>query len=219
LAAQQRGATLIEFHLVMLLAAIPLVMAILELGNLFMARHALDYATFDAARAGAVAQGRRSQMLLQLAAALAPLHAPLSRSTRSENAAELIVAARAAALREALNPIYMSLVVENPGTADFDRVGIRSTTGGRAIPNDNLEHRVRATSANGGPALARANMLQIRVTWCRRLYFPLVDRVIIAAMRAIAPQHALCYAANRVPITSRAAVQMQSAASERLIGD
>ncbi|MGB8328210.1 MAG: TadE family protein [Steroidobacteraceae bacterium] len=217
--ARQRGATLVEFHAVMLLAAVPIVMATLELGMLFSARHALDYATFEAARTGAVTQGARPRMLMALATALAPLLAPLSTGDSIGNPAAVVASARAAALAEVLNPVYTSLVVETPRTADFDAVGVRAVSGSREIPNDNLSYRVRARGSLKGTALADANMLAIRVTWCRRLHFPFIDGVLIAAMRSVAPQHELCYAARRVPITSRAVVQMQSAANERLIGE
>src|SRR5262249_48077043 len=71
---RHHGAASVEFYIVSLLVLLPLVMAILQLGMLFVAKNTLNHATFMAARAASMANGSRGVMLNYLAKGLVPLY-------------------------------------------------------------------------------------------------------------------------------------------------
>lgn len=206
--ASIRGAATVEFYLLAVFALIPLSMAILELSSLSIARHALNHATFLAARAGAMHHGSTGVMRRQLARGLAPLFAgapddgALAAAGGEAFARALVEVARPDLTRiEILNPTRASF-------ADFERL----QEGIRQIPNDNLRFRSQA-GARSGQTIQEANLLRIRVRWCRRLFFPLIDRMITATLRPLTADAFAqgCYARERVPIGSYALVHMQSA--------
>lgn len=213
--AGMRGAATLEFHLLAVFALIPLSMAILELGSLSIARHALNHATFLAARAGAVHHGSTGVMRQQLARGLAPLFAG------APDEAALAAAGREAlarALAEVTRPDLARIEILNPTAAsfaDFERL----QHGVRQIPNDNLRFR-RQPGARSGQTIQEANLLRIRVRWCRRLIFPLIDRMITSTLRPVTADVFAqgCYARDRVPIGSYALVHMQSAPRRAALG-
>src|SRR5215510_1528023 len=105
MSGRHRGAASIEFYIVSLLVLLPLVMAILQLGMLFVAKNTLNHATFMAARAGSMANGSRSVMLNYLAKGLVPLYARTSEPIDSGNVVQVIVPAFAQARLDVALPI------------------------------------------------------------------------------------------------------------------
>lgn len=91
---RERGAATVEFGIVALTALMPCVFGILELAQLAVARHTVNYATFLTARAGAVEEGARQPMLTALALGLAPLYAGPQRRAPESVARALIDANR-----------------------------------------------------------------------------------------------------------------------------
>lgn len=205
------GAATVEFHLVALLAMIPFTMAILELGALFIARHALNHATFIAARAGAVHHGDVATMRRYLAKGLAPLFVRGPSAAAGPGLGTAGAEALGRALAEVLRPDLTRIEVLNPSRAsflDFERL----QDGVRQIPNDNLHYR-RESGVRSGQTIQEANLLRIRVRYCRRLIFPLIDRLVTTTLRELTadPFAQGCYAHGRVPLGSYALVQMHSA--------
>ena len=66
--------------------------------------------------------------------------------------------------------------------------------------------------ATSGQTLREANVLAIRVRYCRLLVMPLIRDIVPALLRAALsdPFDQLCLAQGRVPIHARAVVHMQS---------
>ncbi|MCP5359512.1 MAG: DUF192 domain-containing protein [Sinobacteraceae bacterium] len=210
------GVALVEFLLAGLLVLLPLTFATLELAQLMVARHALDYATFEAARAGAVSGASETQMRLALARALVPLLAPVDVIAvlgGRDSDGDLAVGSRALirATTEVLRPDLTRLWIENPtarAAADFAEI---DDSGRRVIPNDGLEVR-NPLGARSGQTLREANVLAIRVRYCRVLVMPLIRDLLPAMLRTALPQpfNQLCLAQGRLPIDARAVVHMQS---------
>ncbi len=212
------GAATVEFYIVALFVMIPIAMAILQLGVLYTGKNTLNHATFLAARAGAVNNGSRTSMLNYLAKGLVPLYARTDAEISANNLAGVVGPALAAARLDTANPIRTRLTILNPTAASF-RDFEESQFGVRQIPNDNLQYRRRSGAASQ-QTIQEANILKIRVDYCHRLVFPLIDRMIVTTLRQFDADvfRQGCYAANRVPISAIAIVHMQSPARRRDMG-
>jgi len=218
-ARSMRGAAMLEFLVAGMLVLLPLTFATLELAQLAVTQHALDYATFEAARSGAVHGADRATMRRSLARALVPLFAPVDpiATLRAGGGAAAVdpqsaVTALARASAEVLRPDLTRLEIENPTAAaarDFAVV----EEGQRVIPNEGLDQR-NPLGQQSGQSLREANVLAIRVRYCRRLVMPLIDRVVPALLRLrlLDPLDQSCLAQRRIPIEARAVVHMQSSA-------
>ena len=197
--ARQRGATLVEFALALILGVLPLVLGILQIGALLVARNTLELATFLAARQGAVTGAEPAAMLRELARGLAPLY------VRANHDGVVPAAALAAAYGAAVADVTAldRLEIHSPTRADLDRFGVLRR-GRRVIPNDYIEYRPAA--------MQLANVLTISVTHCQALVVPMAGPALAAAMAILDqdPRHRLCLAAGRTPILARASVVMQS---------
>ena len=214
-----RGVALAEFLVAGVLVLLPLTFAILELAQLIVARNALSYATFEAARVGAVSGASRVDMRAALARGLVPLFAPFDpvavlRGTPAAVDAGPAAAARALARAtlEVQRPDLTRLVIENPSAAsaaDF----ATTEEGRRVIPNDGLDVR-NPFGATSRQTLRDANVLAIRVRYCRLLVMPLISQALPAMLRWSMPDpfDQVCLAQGRVPIDASAVVHMQSAA-------
>jgi TadE-like protein len=216
---RSRGVALAEFLIAGMLVLLPLTLAVLELAQLMVARNALTYATFEAARAGAVRGASRGDMRAALARGLIPLFAPFDPAALLRGAPGAVGAGPGAAARalaratlEVQRPDLTRLEIENPtraAVADFGTV----VDGEVVIPNDNLDLR-NPYGATSGQTLRDANVLAIRVRYCRPLVMPLISRVVPALLRwsLSGPFDQFCLARGRVPIDAAAVVHMQSAA-------
>lgn len=206
---RRRGAASVELLLAFALVLLPLLGAVFELAHLAVARQLLQAATFDAARAAAVAQGDRDVLLRALARGLVPLH--------GVSAGVAPGTAFARALVELRRPDLTRLEFRNPGRAAFDDFAV-ATGGDRWLPNAGAE-LVDGRGRRSGLSLAAANDLVVVVRYCRRLVVPLLDRMIAAVAQPFVSMEArLCLAQGRVPIQVEATTVMQSPASERRMG-
>lgn len=203
------GAALVEFYVVALFALLPFSMAILQTAVLLTARNVLNYATHAAVRAGALEQASVPVMMAALARGLLPLFVRNAEELTPANVVALAGDAYARAYADTL--LFARLQIINPAGEAFDDFA-ETGTGGESIRNDSLEHRSTGRGARSGLSIQEANVLDIRVRYCQPLIFPVIDRLLLAALRSLDsnPDHHICYAARRVPITSRGIMHMQS---------
>lgn len=214
-----RGVALVEFLIAGVLVLLPMTFAVLELAQLMVARNALSYATFEAARAGSVRGASRADMRLALARGLVPLFAPFDPAAVLRGAPDAVAAgpgpaarALARATLEVQRPDLTRLEIENPtgaAVADFGAL----EDGVLVIPNDGLDLR-NPYGPTSGQTLRDANVLAIRVRYCRPLFMPLIRQVVPALLRWSMPDpfDQFCLARGRIPIDAAAVVHMQSAA-------
>ncbi len=195
----QRGATLIEFALALILGVLPIVMSVLQMAALLVAKNELNLATFLAARDGAVDGAEPGTMQRSLARALVPLY------VRAERGGVASPAAVALAYGNALKDVLSldSLRVLNPTRDDLDRFAV-VRSGQRVIPNDSIEFRPRDVQD--------ANVLTIEVIHCQQVVVPLAGPALVAALRLLNtdPRHQRCLLAGRAPLAARASIVMQS---------
>ena len=204
-----RGATLVEFQVVVLLCLLPLLLGLLQLGLLLLDSPVLHYATFQAARAGAVAGADPAVMRHALGVGLMPLYSGSDKPFAAGDAAALAAGAYARSMADVA--LYARLTQLRPDAAAFEDFATDSGQG-PVIRNDSLLHRSTAAGPRSGLSVQQANVLQIRVEWCAPLVVPFVDRLWVAVLRSVdADVHSqLCYAAGRIPLRATAATNMQS---------
>lgn len=176
-----RGQSATEFIVIFPLL-IFLVFGIIQLGLIYQAKSTLNHAAFLAARAGALNNGKKSDMDSSLAAGLTPLFA-------SEATLIGYAQARAKAQLEISVARLATLQVLNPTAAAFQDFGRTRLDGGvkREIPNDTLSYRTTNAGATYGASVQDANILHLRVTYCYRLIVPVVGRMIRAVSNALTP--------------------------------
>jgi len=215
-----------------------LIFAAFQFTLLYHAKITLNYATFLAARSGAVSNGHLGIMENALARGMAPLY------THCDDAAE-VKRARDRVRDEIAKGFAYIEIINPPLTAFGSAVGPGSTRDGTkplnvkidgiddvVIPNDNLMFRP-ISSGSLGQSIQDANILKIRAHYCYPLYVPFIDTLLVNIMtlptntdktdpdycpeclgtfQAASTFERGCLDNNRFPINSQAIVRMQSPA-------
>ncbi|MCM8857766.1 MAG: DUF6531 domain-containing protein [Candidatus Thiodiazotropha sp.] len=205
--SRQRGVAMTE-----LLVSLPALL-LMGLGGwqtalLYDAKTTLNYATFEAARKGAVTHAQSGPMRQELGLRLAPLFG-------GDGSPRKAIAAITRSSLDVEDPRFTEFEIINPTVEAFDDFG-REIVDPRTndihfgIPNSHLRWRDRSINEHSGVNIQDANLLKVKVTYGYQLKVPLMDRVIPAVMRLFDPENALYYNSRRLPITSVATVRMQS---------
>lgn len=211
----QRGQGMVEM-LIVFPILIMLVFGILQLALVYHAKETLNYATFIAARNGALNQAKYQSIVEGLSNGLAPL---FTHGTTPE----AVVAGREK-IKEDIANGFACIRRLNPSVTVFDEDYIIEEDGELVIPNDNLIFR--QPGFDGSINIHDANLLKIEVTYCHTLIVPFVNRIItgvhpkvfgaIKLDAPIAPEggafRQACYENNRLPIVSEAIIRMQTSA-------
>jgi len=216
LRSRQKAAALVEFQIVMLLGLLPLVLGILQLALLLMAKHVVHYATYQAARTGAVAAADPAAMRRALAIGLMPLHWVSSEPISVDNITSLALAAN---LRSSVaTKLYARLTVLRPSAAAFADFATQQGSE-RVLRNDSLLQQQTVAGTRSHESVQQANVLQIQVSYCQELIVPLVNKALLRLLQTLDDNgwHQVCYALGRVPIAAEAAINLQSDA--RFHGD
>ncbi len=188
-------------------------LGMLQSAFLLVASHTLQYATFSAARAGAMANASPAVMQRALATGLIPLFAVTADGVRADNVVGVVAAAFARAF--AATQLYARLQVLSPSAESFDDFG-STEEGVRVIRNDDLEHRSVQPGSRSGLTIQQANLLRLRVTYCHELIVPFADRLLLATLRRLDldPGSQFCYLRGRVPLVAESSINMQSDARQ-----
>lgn len=182
----QRGQAMVEY-IIILPSLLLIIMGAIQLALLFQAKSTLNYATFLAARQGALHNGKNcvgalcsgGGMQLGLASGMMPLAARNAGATGKTSAAtktlELVAGIQTGLLG--------TITTLNPATAWVNSAKVAdSYTGVKGVPNDNLMYRSTAKvgSGTGAMNLQDGNLLKIKVTWCFKLEVPFANQIIYA---------------------------------------
>ncbi|QOK98120.1 pilus assembly protein [Ralstonia pseudosolanacearum] len=226
-----RGATLAEFAVVGPLAFL-LILAIVQLGFMFMARSTLNQATFMAAREGALRNADPAVIRSALVKGLIPFY----QDTTQGNDVMRLSTAWLAAQGDLLVPTRLKIDILNPTPGSFKDWGVSDPSNGnrRYIPNDNLQFRPVSVGTHSKQTLMDANLLRIRVTYAYELKVPLISYVYKRVMcgglgdgvnafggdttllDAAGPiSNCIYYQQGRTPIVAYATVRMQTPAIEQ----
>lgn len=222
---RERGATLVEF-----VVAGPLVLFILlvlmQYALLFHAKSQLNYAAFEAARAGTVANARLPAIRAAFDRAMTGYHG--GGTTTAE-----LAAARSRALAEAPFARFELLSPSRESFDDYHSPALAERMGvaARVIPNANLAHLdcpidrpgcARDPGGNAsGQTLQDANLLKLRITYgipvARQI--PLAGPFMARALAVLDPNDGDAFraglvAAGRIPVVTHTVMRMQSPAIE-----
>ncbi|MGA0570786.1 TadE/TadG family type IV pilus assembly protein [Variovorax sp. VNK109] len=182
---KQRGQSMVEY-LIILPSLLLLVLGTIQFGLLYQIKSQVNYATFAAARQGALKNGSTNAVKDAFGAAMTPLFTP------GPTFGDLL-RGRAVGAIEAFNPMVTSIKrINPPPDADLKKdqaAGLLKTDpaypGYLIIPNDNLLYRPDTVFANSKVNVQDANLLKIRVTYCAKLIVPLANLVFYSLVNGL----------------------------------
>lgn len=194
----QRGQAMVETVIVFAVMLL-LVLGAIQFALIYHAKVTLNYATFEAARAGALNHASRRAVEYALARGLAPLYAYVPPGSSMLDKVERVKQARNRVMDEINgddpavpnDPGETAVCIEriNPSPAAFSAYGIPDPNGVLpydVIPNDNLLYR-ESVASGGVPTIQDANLLKIRVTYCYPLIVPFISTLIRKLMLGAEP--------------------------------
>lgn len=167
------GQAMTEF-IIILPVMILLVLGILQFAFIYNAKITLNYAAFEAARAGAVNNARQFAMQNAMARALAPLYTNDDTVAEYKEARDLI--------RQHITGDRLMIDLINPSPDSFADFG-RTNSGIRTIANDNLIYRGVTLGNNSEQSIQDANLIKIQTYYCYEMIVPFVNRIIWLMMR------------------------------------
>ena len=220
---RQHGATMTEFVVIA-----PLIVLIgltgLQLAQLYQARLNLEYAVFEAARAGVRDHASPESIRSGFVRGLLPLLASTGQIPGHPSASQLRTGGIAyrATLEGRLAP-SMQVEILTPGPADFDDFADPALqqvlhTRQRVIPNDRLDTRPVTPGARSGHSLQAANRLRLRIIWGFEPRIPLARTLFTSGTSLLAgqasPFRQALLAAGRLPLESEVTLPMLTPAVE-----
>ncbi|WP_447589755.1 TadE/TadG family type IV pilus assembly protein [Aquipseudomonas campi] len=218
----QRAQAMVEF-LIIIPVLILLIFGAVQAALIYSAKNGLNYATFQAARIGAMNNAQYADMRRGLLRGMYPMFSQYQdEDTRLEKTAEEI-------------DNYVLITRVSPDNAAFsawaephdDPLGDGES--GQAIPNDNLMFRPMQQSP---VSIQDANLLKVRVQYCMKLIVPMVDYLLSSSSKFVdrgntdkapasfrdvsrttsANYDDVCRSRRGYVLTAEATVRMQSAA-------
>jgi hypothetical protein len=171
---------MVEF-LVVLPLLLLLVFGTLQIAFILHAKVTLNYAAFEAARAGSLNGARMFFMESAVARALAPLFTHTDKVAQFKRGRDRV--------RDQIGDGLVRIEVINPSPASFRDFGI-DDGGEIVIPNDNLIYRGTRLGSESGQTIQDANLLKVQVYYCYEMFVPFANRIIWTMMR-YAPTDAL----------------------------
>jgi hypothetical protein len=215
---REAGQALVEF-LIVVPVMLALILGAVQFALLYHAKTTLNYAAFEAVRAGTLNHASFAAVKSGFARGLAPLHSYSKDDTDQVGAFKT---ARKMVLKE-FDDTRKLIRIErlSPSLLDFQEFGIpgRDDQGKqiRLIPNDNLRYRSSERMKKSHSTIQDANLLHLRVTYWYPLYVPLLNDFIyslVCNQKGVAPDAACDPNDPRFPLTATAAMRMQSAVYE-----
>jgi hypothetical protein len=204
-----RGVATVEFFVVAIFALLPILLGTLQICLLLVANHHVDFASFAAARQGAVSNGDVRAMQSGFVQSIVPLFIASDAPIDRDNVSARVMGAYPRAAADVT--LFARFRTLSPGDAAQREFAI-SRNQRRVIPNDALAYRGSGAERDGGYSLHDANLLKVEVTYCQPLIVPFARQLLIATLRSIDQDlwHQYCYASGRVPLRSVGVTPMQS---------
>ncbi len=222
----QQGQSMAEC-MVVLPVALLLIFGAIQFALIYHAKITLNYAAFEAARAGSLNNAEYTSVKEGFARGLAPLYSyyepdAKKRRNRKDNHATNQVAAfqlaRSKIFAEFKDKTKLIRIERlSPDKPDFSDYAVDDE-----IPNDNLMYRASVLGKHSGSSIQDANLLHLRITYWYPLYVPLVNRLIFMSVcntekwtnDTICRQSKDSAHYPRIPLTTVAVMRMQSPAKK-----
>ena len=209
---------------VVLFSTLLLLLGTIQFGLIYNAKTTLNYAVFEAARAGALNYADLTAIQYGLARGLAPLYTSIETGYAASDKVGKVKAARDKVFQEAVDGRYVCIERVNPNSDAFDAHGIDGEVSHfedeRLIPNDKLLYR--SALPKSGVSIQEANLLKLRVTYCYPMYVPIIATTIkrlyglkpdprpIGDTLETTPFNEACLNDDRLPIVAQAVIRMQT---------
>ncbi|MFT7526534.1 MAG: hypothetical protein ACI9LY_001682 [Arenicella sp.] len=221
------GQAMVE-TIVVLAVSLLLIMGSIQFALMYTAKSTLNYATFEAARAGALNYGDKRAVEFALAMNLSPLNTSIQSGDNMLEKITQVKRARNRMLAEIDAEDFVCIERISPPSSAFEDHGVTDPTGkfgGKLIPNDHLKYRSSKVKGSSKLSLQDANLLKLRVTYCHPMIVPMISTAIQKLMGVPGPDpdpldgwqvptlgsfHENCYTEGRMPIVAQAIVRMQT---------
>lgn len=220
----ESGQAMVETVIVLMVTML-LVFGAIQFALIYNAKSTLNYATFEATRAGALNYGDKQSIQFALAAGLSPLFTSVDQADSMLDSVDAVKAARNRVLQEVQAEEFVCIQRLNPQQDAFNAHGIPDPNGmfGRIIPNDHLKYR-SSLDRGSDVSIQDANLLKLRVSYCYPMFVPIASRVIKRLMGVENDPDPLdgwttptlgsfrdnCFRNDRIPIVAQAIVRMQT---------
>ncbi len=165
---------MVEFLIVLPLLLF-LLLGTLQIALILHAKVTLNYAAFEAVRAGSLNGARMFFMEWAVARTLAPLYTYSPDVTAFKRGRDRV--------RRQIDNGFVRIEVVNPAPGAFNDFGIDTDSGDRVIPNDNLIYRGIKLGGESVQTIQDANVLKVQVYYCYEMIVPLVNQIMWAMMR------------------------------------
>ena len=227
------GQAMVEF-LVILPVMLMLLLGAIQFALIYHAKITLNYAAFEAVRAGTLNNAEFTAVKSGFARGMAPLY---SYSADDSDQVGAFKEARQNILDEFDSDTQLIRIERlNPTAIDFKEFGkkIQDNTGRRItqIPNDNLRYRSSKKVKKSHSSIQDANLLHLRFTYWYPLYVPLVNKLIFNTIICCKKGETdeligTCRWENdpvclqdepRIPLTATAAMRMQTPPNDNQTG-
>jgi len=204
----QRGVSLVET--VIMLPILMLVgLGALQYALIYEAKSSLNYATFMAARAGALDHANPESLRIGFAKGLAPLYSP------DGTAADLLL--KQTEVGEDFQNNLIHLAILNPTTDAFTDFGRDLDDDGQEddLPSLDLQHASAEVKSQSGVNIQDANLLKVHATYGAKLLVPFVGPLFARFAEATTndPIRLAMLRQGRLPIIATATVRMQNHAT------
>ncbi|MBU0969653.1 MAG: pilus assembly protein [Proteobacteria bacterium] len=202
----QSGQSMVEL-LVVLPVMMLLIFGAIQFALIYHAKITLNYAAFEAVRAGTLNHAEFDAVKEGFARGLAPLY---SYTPRGGDLVAGFQVARERVLKEFDTSEKLVRIERlNPGFEAFEDFALETGD----IPNDNLKFRSSRSKKPGHKSIQDANILHIRVTYFYPLHVPMVSSIISSAVCLLNQWRndpACASKEKRIPLTAVAAMRMQT---------
>ncbi len=165
---KKNGQAMPEFVIIMPVLLF-IVLGTLQLAFIYQAKITLNYATFEAARAGSLNKANMFAMESAMARGLAPLY------THDSNYAAFKTAK--SRIKQQIDSDFLRIEIINPSPGSYADYA-RNSGGSLSIPNDNLIYRGSRVGASSEQTIQDANLLKIQAYYCFEMIVPFVNRLI-----------------------------------------
>ncbi len=225
---RQPGQSMVEFIIVTPVMFL-LVFGAIQFALLYQAKTTLNYATFEAARAGALNSAQTGAMQNAFARAMAAMYMDISEDPGVDRTAAARDLVRAEITGSDTDPAFAEFQLINPSDDSFRDHGI-DVDGTCQIPSDNLMYRDAAVKGASQQTVQDANLLKLRVVYCYPLHVPFIDRMLTTILTQLPDDmcpHCIgtygsgdsiertCLTNNRFPLNAQAIVRLQSPATRQ----
>ncbi len=203
-----KGQSMVEL-LAILLAMLLLIMATIQFALIYHAKTTLNYAAYEAVRAGSLNNADFEAVKEGFARGMAPLY---SYAEKGGDQIGTFQVAREKVLDEFKSKERLIRIERlSPSAKDF-----LDFSDDDQIPNDNLRFRSLEKGKSGNKTIQDVNVLHLRVTYWYPLYVPMAGPVIASTVcqQTKWKNDAACEGADRIPLTAVAAMRMQSPAKK-----